>query len=78
MEKKQDLIEDTFRATTVLLPESKATMVVQCACKRTLSDHALVHGAGFLNIDVMSLYGVGNGQGYMDCATKQVGSIARA
>jgi hypothetical protein len=68
----QDLIADTFARTTQLLPEAIATMFVQCACKRNLADHSLVHGAGFLNTDALSLYGTGNtGQGFMDCARPQ-------
>lgn len=79
----QDLIAHTYTGKTELLPESTATMMVQCACpiacktcpKKKLSESRLVHGAGFLNIDVMSHFGAGKGAdakgGYMSCAEAQ-------
>ena len=68
----QDLIADTFAQTTALLPEASATMFVQCACRRNLSNHRLVHGAGMLNTDSFSLFGMQcTGNGVLDCATAQ-------
>ena len=54
----QDLIEYTFSGKTVILPESTAAMLKQFQCGRDLSESSLVHGGGWLPMEMMSLYGM--------------------